>query len=1162
MDFRILGPLEVDDGGRPVKPGGARQRALLAILLLHRGEVVSAERIVEDLYGGRPPPTASKSLQAHVSRLRKSLGDARLMTHGRGYLLVTGPDEVDADRFVGLYDTGRAALDAGDAGRAEEALADALGLWRGTPLGELAFEAFAQSEAARLEELRLVCLELLADARLALGRHGEVVADLERLADEHPLREGFRARLMLALYRSGRQADALACYQDTRRRLVEELGIEPGRALQGLERAILNHDPGLDPPHTGGTAAEAAPPERGVTGSFVGRGPELDVLRGALTEARRGRGQFVLVSGEAGIGKTRLVDELALHAESLGVQTLWGRCWEAGGAPAYWPWIQALRAYVRDQPPADLEEQLGTEAQDVAHLLPELRELFPDIPEAALPESEGARFRLFDSTAAFLRRAADRHTLLFVLDDIHAADASSLLLIAFLTSELRDARVAIVATYREPELEPDDPTSPILADVSRHAQSRITLRGLGEHEVASYIEQTAREAPSTMLSAAIAAETDGNPLFVGEIVRLLAADGSLPRPLDGTWRPVIPETVKDAIGRRLQRLSPGCRQTLSRASVVGRDFSLGVLEALDSVPPAEVLERLDEAIVARLVTNISGAPGVMRFTHALVRDTLYESVPQSRRRELHRRTAETLERLAGPSSTAHLSELAHHSYQALPAAEPAIVVAHARRAALNAATVLAFEEAARLYEDALQAATLAPTDPALELDLLVALGEAHTGAGDTTRAKDAFLRAAVVARDHGTAEQFASAALGYGGKIVWARPRGDRLVVALLEEALTRLGPDPTALQARVLARLTGALRDERDPARRLEIGERAVAAARHADDPGALIPALLGLSVAQYAVDDADRRIEVLEELHALARAADDREAEWEALNAKVILSAAVNDFSTSREQTRMLVELSEERRQPSQRWFAQAMAAMFALHTGDYTNAETWLAEAHELGRHAYPDEARSAYVSHLYLLQRERGQPELAHDALREMAVDSPARPFFRCALAALAVDLGRTTEARRLLEELAPDRFEIVPRDNEWPLSAAFLIEVCWALGDASRAEIFYRELAPLAERSSANPPEGTLGAMARSLGIAAALAGREDEATAHLHRAIEIDESTGAVPWVAYAQVELADVFVAGGREVDASTLRARAGETAAALGMRRLEKRIEASTAR
>ena len=344
MDFRILGPLEVLDDDRPVALGGTRQRALLGLLLLHANEVVSSDRLVEELWSSQGWKAGSKPLQVAVSRLRKTIepdtaaggGSHILITRPPGYELCVEPGQLDLHRFEALTAEGRAALAAGDAARASESFRNALTLWRGPPLADLAYESFAQTEIARLEELRVAALEDRIAADLDLGRHQDVIAELRTLVERERLRERPRAQLTLALYRSGRQAEALEVYRDARRALVDELGIEPGRELRELEEAILRHDPALDL----GTATAPGP-----TGSpFVGRDSELAEVVDGLDDAFAGSGRLCLIAGEPGIGKSRLAEELSAHARARGARVLVGRCWEAGGAPAYWPWIEALGA--------------------------------------------------------------------------------------------------------------------------------------------------------------------------------------------------------------------------------------------------------------------------------------------------------------------------------------------------------------------------------------------------------------------------------------------------------------------------------------------------------------------------------------------------------------------------------------------------------------------------------------------------------------------------------------------------------------------------------------------------------------------------------------------------------------------------------------------------
>ena len=338
MQFRLLGPLEVvDDADRPLALGGRKQRSVLAVLLLNANDVVATERLVDEVWGDAAPATVAKSIQVYISRMRKELGDGRVVTRPPGYALHVDPSELDLARFQALL---AQAVDA-DPATAAATLREALALWRGPALADLAYEPFAQAHAAQLEELRFSALEQRIDADLAVGQHAQLVGELEALVAQHPLRERLREQLMLALYRSGRQADALAVYQAARTTLVEELGIEPGRALRDLHQAILGQDEELDVAalRRGGRAGHRA------AGSFVGRARELAALDDALSDALGGRGRVLLIGGEPGIGKSRLIEELAARARGREAQVLVGRCWEAGGAPAYWPWVQALRGY-------------------------------------------------------------------------------------------------------------------------------------------------------------------------------------------------------------------------------------------------------------------------------------------------------------------------------------------------------------------------------------------------------------------------------------------------------------------------------------------------------------------------------------------------------------------------------------------------------------------------------------------------------------------------------------------------------------------------------------------------------------------------------------------------------------------------------------------------
>ncbi|MFQ5427249.1 MAG: BTAD domain-containing putative transcriptional regulator, partial [Gaiellales bacterium] len=528
--------------------------------------------------------SAPTLLQGHISQLRKLLEPERdpssppevLLTRRPGYMLQTDPDAIDLHRFERLAAEGRAALVEGDAVAASRQLNDALGLWRGPPLTDLAYEPFAAGPIARLDELRLNAVEDRIEADLALGRHAELIAELEQLVNDHPLRERLRGQLMLALYRSGRQAEALDTYQTTRATLIDQLGIEPGPVLKELESGILNQDPALDLrvlTTESSAAASRAPSDADgpalLAADFVGREAQIAELNVGIEDAIAGCGRLFLISGEPGIGKTRLADQLAAEARARGMRVLVGRCWEAGGAPAYWPWIQSLRAYVRELDSEVLREQLGSGGGELAQIVPELRERVPGLPAPDNLEAEAARFRLFDSAASFLEAAAAAQPMLLVLDDLHTADAPSLLLLQFVVRSLGAMPMMILAAYRDVDPPLADPLAASLAELTREqTTSHVPLTGLSEAEVEQFIELSAGVRPSPSVKLAVHDETEGNPFFVGEVVRLLASQQLLGELEDRTAGAlIIPDSVRQVIERRLQRLSDECRELLESASV-------------------------------------------------------------------------------------------------------------------------------------------------------------------------------------------------------------------------------------------------------------------------------------------------------------------------------------------------------------------------------------------------------------------------------------------------------------------------------------------------------------------------------------------------------------------------------------------------------------------
>ena len=1146
MQFRILGPLEVAerDVTRPL--GGARQRAVLAILLLHRGEVVSGERLIEELWGERAPATAAKVLQAYISRLRKAIGGDVLLTRGRGYVLSPAAGEVDLDEFERLAVEGRAGLAGGDAASAAARLRQALGLWRGPPLSDFTYEAFAQGEIARLEAARLAALEARIDADLALGRHDRLVPELEFLAREHPLRERLCAQRMLALYRAGRQAEALQAYRDSRRILIDQLGVEPGRELRELHQAIVEQDQRLDLP---GESQLLAVREVRRPAAFVGRERELSELAGALHDAAGGQGRLFLLTGEPGIGKSRLAEELARHARAHGARVLIGRCWEAGGAPAFWPWLQSLRSYLRVEAREELVSELGPGAAEVAAILPELYELFPGLRQPAAPESEGARFRLFHATAEFLRRASDKRPLVFILDDLHAADTPSLLLLQFLARELGSMHLLLLAAMRDVDPTPAEPLTSMLAEVAREPVTRrVSLTGLAEDEVAEYVQLTAAEIASPELASALHGETEGNPLFVSETVRLLSLEG-LPLQASGTPRLAIPPTIADVISRRLAHLSADCNQMLTQASVLGREFALDALEQVFAGPEARFLQCVDEATAARLVAEVPGVRGRLRFSHVLVRDTLYDRLGAARRARLHRRAGETLEALYARDPGPHLAELAHHFLEASAAGTPGKAIQYARGAAERAVSALAYEEAVRLYQMALQAhGREEPPDAMFRCELLLALGDAQTRAGDTPAAKQTFLLAAGLARHTGGA--VARAALGYGGRFLFNVSRDDPRLRLLLEEALADLGDEDSELRAMLLARLAGGpLRDEPSRERRASLSKQAVDIARRMGDPALLGYVLDARFQAIWAADNIGERLAIAAEMVQLSESAGDLERLFQGHAFRIWTLLELGDLAAVSAEVAIASRVADDLRQPAQSWMVAVARTLCALLEGRFEEAGELIEEAFRLGERTIPWNAAITRQLQLFALRREQRRLDELEATIRRAVHAHRTYPVLRCVLADLYAELGREDEARAEFERFATSDFTELPFNEEWLLGMTLLADVCAALGDAPRSVTLYELLRPYRKLHAVGQPEISFGAVARALGKLAATAGRFEQATRHFEAAIRLNEQSGARPWTAHARHDYARMLIARGDRHKAHQQLAQALATYRELGM-------------
>ena len=906
---------------------------------------------------------------------------------------------------------------------------------------------------------------------------------------------------------------------------------------------------------------------------FVGRGQELALLQAALREAIDGCGNLVLLTGESGVGKTRMASEFAAGARAGGATVLWGRCWEAGGAPPFWPWIQVVRAYLEQHAPEVARADLGRSVFDIARIVPEVATVTGQAEAISTGQSlaitpEHERFRIFDALTSFLKVASRRQPIVLILDDLQWADEPTLLLLEFLVREVGNCALLTLAMYRDGDATTSGALQNTLGGLIRDPRcQRMVLGGLMITDIALYVQGTLGRRPSATLVTALAERTEGNPFFLREVVQWLAAEGLLDETNSAAWDVVLPTGVRQAITRRLAPLPPTCRHLLGLASVIGREFDLDVLHVLAShhdvgdhpSPIESMLAALQPARSAGLIQEVSASGRRWTFAHTLIRETIYSEITTTRRHTLHGRIAHVLETFYANDLEAHLSELAYHFVASGPGpGDQARAFLYARWAGDRALQHCAYEEAVRWYQRAraLHAAQLAWNDQ-IRCELLLALGEAQMRAGDTVGARERALEAAEVARRLGLREHFARAALGFGW---WFRIGVvDAECIALLTEALGQLEDGDSPLKSRLLARLAAALYWlPGSHQRRDEVSAEAVAMARRLPDPEALAFALNARLYALWVPGDAELRLNVSRELLRLAESADDRELALQSRHWVVTDLLELGQIESAEREIAAHARLAEELRQPLYLWFASVWRAMRALLQGRFDHAESLAATALEIGLRAEPENAEPVYSALMFWLRREQGRMEEMVEAIRAYAAQHPdlARTF-GCALALMYAELERKTDAEREFQALVTFGFANLQRVEavNWQMALAAAAEACGYLDDPHAVDL-YPLLLPFARRNIlAGMANVCFGSGSRYLGLLATTLRRWPEAEQHFDDALAMHAELRSPPLIARTQHDYARMLIAR----DAPTDRARAlalldsaVATARALGMRAL----------
>jgi hypothetical protein len=892
-------------------------------------------------------------------------------------------------------------------------------------------------------------------------------------------------------------------------------------------------------------------------GQFVGRERELTELTAALDAALEGDGRLCLLVGEPGVGKTTLAERLCEAAARRGARVARGPCWDAGGAPAYWPWIQVVRTLTRDEPDDVLRARLGRGAADLVTLVPELRERLGDLPPPPEIASDERRFALFDAVGAYLVATAASAPVVLLLDDVHGADEGSLLLLTFVARQLHGTRLLIVTTQRDVAASPSPAVVNLLADVAREGV-RLPLRGLGSKDVARLIELRAGVAPTDELLRSVLRITAGNPFFVDEIVRLLAAEGSLRA---GGYSPPeipLPDTVRDAIGKRLAPLDEGTRALLEVAAVAGAEFSVALLAEAREQARADVLERLERAERLGLVAESPDAPRSYVFAHALIRETLYRDLSGTERMAHHRALAEALERLHVTDLDEHLAALAFHYMEAVPISLIGKAVEYARRAGEHAARQLAYEEAARHFAHALSIMDAGRGDDTQRCELLLALGAAQRRAGTVALGRETFGDAARLARDLGAGELLARAALGYAGPLggPGLAARTDEAVVALLEEALATLRREPTPERSQLLSRLALELYYTPEVARREQLSQEALDIATALDDPRSRMIALYSRHWSTLGPDHSDERRAAAGRLLDLARGSDDLEMRFSAHHFHMAAALERGDLAGVDAEIDACARIADALRQPLYHWQAGLMHAMRALLQGRADEGERLALEAYEAGRVVDDETAANLLAAQLFHHRWTTGRLAELADAIDVYAAQRPWIPAWRCGAAFLRSEIGQHEAARVELDAVGAGGFADLPRDGNWAMGVSIAGLAAATIGAVEHAAALYPQLDSISDRVVVLAAgDVSLGPAALPAAAVAALLEMWDEAEAHFETAHRIAARIDARPVVATCHYERARMLLARrgpGDEAAAATEARRALELAEQLGMTRI----------
>jgi len=1174
--IQLCGRLSVEIDGVQLSERlrGRQVPLLLAYLVLNRARHVGRDELIDAVWPNQAPVSQDAALRTLLSRLRSSLGASALA--GRDELILTLPEPVWIDVEAAAAEVARAldALERSDARRAWALAQVPLNIAsRGLLPGAQA--TWLEAPRRELEDVRQQALEVIGRAGLLMG--GTQLQSAERAArtliETEPYRESGYVLLMEALSARGNVAEALRVFDGLRTLLRDELGTNPSpeaiaaheRLLRPLERGV---EPGGSPVAGLGPSAIPLPSElrQRAQGPLVGREQELadlmelwesvcgDGATGRIAMLAGDAGRIVMLAGDAGIGKTTLTAELARRVHDAGAIVIAGRSPRETVVP-YQPFLEALRHWALNALLGDLRASTREYGSELARLIPELRRRAPDLPPPPQDEPDTERYRLFEAVVGLLTELSRSAPVLLVLDDLQWADRPTLLLLRHLARATGPARLLIIGAYRSAE-RGDTFTNALNELLRDRLASQLDIRGLSESETAELARMRGGVSPARAFAHALYEETEGNPFFVEEIIRHLIEAGVQVGSASASelQRFGLPEGVKQVIAFRLGRLEAPAAELLRVAAVIGRDVDAALLESVVVLGEEEFLAALDEALGAELLVESDEKPGSYQFSHALIRETLYESMSAPRRARIHKRVGDAIEATQGRRQERYMPELAYHFTRGADPDDAEKAITYALRAGEQATTMLAHEEAAEHYARALDVqGRFQPEASERRCELLLRLGEARVRGGERALGSSAFREAAALAERLGDGAALARAAIGASRRYVQPPGVVDTELIAMIERAL-ELQPERSLVRVRLLECLCGAVYYSTERDRMPALSDEAMAIASELGDPEALAYACSARRRVLWDAPHLAERVEMSTEMLTLARQIGNLELQLQAHAWLVVDLLERGDHDAVDAQIEAFEAGAQRLRQPLFEWNSILWRAMRALLAGSLTIADKLAAEALAAGAPAEAVTVSQYYAIQVLGIRREQGRMGELEQAVRQLVEDNPDRPAWRAALATLLCEDGRVAEAREEFSRLAVRGFDDIPRDLDWLIAMVLLSDVCADLRDGDRAALLYAKLEPYAD---ANVVIGfaavCLGSAASFLGKLAATMGRADLASQHFEHALAANAALGAPACLARTQVDYARALGPGRRSQE---LIAAAGRSASELGLGAVARKV------